>query len=673
MAILIVDDKAENRYLLEAMLKGNGYKVVSAENGADALGILKSGNIDLIISDILMPVMDGFNLCRQVKSDESLGRIPFIIYTATYTGEQDEVFARTLGADRFIVKPCEPDVFMKAVREVLENSPRKDSPSPLPPASEEEILKLYNERLVRKLEQKMLQLEKEVAARREAEEILRQSQEKYKSILDNIEDGYYEVDLAGNIRFFNPSAIRILGYSESELMGMNNRRLMDTENARMVFATFNRVFATGEPARAIDWVLTHKDGTRCYVDTSVSLIRDSSGKPSGFRGIIRDITERKIAEKEKIRLTEQLQQSQKMESIGRLAGGVAHDFNNLLSIILGYGEIVLEDLDRDHPHWDPLEQICQAGRRARELTRQLLAFSRKQVLEMKVVDVNSVVAGFEKLIHRLIGEDVQLNLILCPDPLMVSADTTLLEQVMMNLAVNARDAMPGGGTLRIETAFVATDGAPAAGIMFRDSGCGMDKEILSHIFEPFFTTKDMEKGTGLGLATSYGIIKQHGGHIRVDSEPGKGTLFTIVLPISEQTAASEKAAPPAPEILRGTETVLLVEDNDMVRNLTELILRNQGYAVLAAETGDAALSLLDRHAGPVHLLLTDVVMPGMRSEALIERIRAKFPEIKVIYMSGYTDEIIAPSGVPEKDLLFIQKPFSVKGLAASVRKILDGA
>jgi len=299
---------------------------------------------------------------------------------------------------------------------------------------------------------------------------------------------------------------------------------MDKENARQVFETFHHVFTTGEPYRVLDWELIKEDGTKYYVDTSISLIRDDHGKAIGFRGILRDITERKRSEKKQKDLEAQLYQAQKMETVGRLAGGVAHDFNNLLSIILGYSELMLASLGKGHPHHEMLTQIYQAGIRAQELTRQLLAFSRKQILEMKVVDVNGVVTGFEKLLRRLIGEDTQLTLALSSDPLMVNADIAQMEQVLMNLAVNARDAMPDGGALTIETKAVELDEAYAgtrpgvipgsyALISVSDTGCGMDKDILERIFEPFFTTKERDKGTGLGLATSYGIVKQHQGNI----------------------------------------------------------------------------------------------------------------------------------------------------------------
>ncbi len=810
MNTLIVDDQQENRYLLEALLKGNGHDVQSVANGAEALERLKSGGIDLIVSDILMPVMDGFELCRRVKTDEGLRHIPFVVYTATYTGPQDEAFAFKIGADRFIQKPCEPDVFMEAIREVMASDRRMDMAST--PLLEEEIFKLYSERLVRKLEQKMLELEKEVKRRQEAEEtlrtneqkyrlladntldviwamspelvftyvnpairdltgflpeewigsrlpehcdaenlakiveviaqeiargpdgsgvileaemlkknrepvqieihgkaifdenrvpillqgtsrdiserkrsekLLRESQEKYKSILDNIEDGYYEVDLAGNFTFFNHSACRILGYSSSELMGMNNKKYMDPENARKVFQTFNRVFTTGESFRAVDWEVVTKGGMTCHLDTSVSLVKDADGNVSGFRGIVRDVTERRNAEKEKIRLTEQLQQAQKMESIGRLAGGVAHDFNNLLSIILGYGEIVLESLDRDHPHHEMLELIYQAGIRAKELTRQLLAFSRKQVLEMQVVDVNDIVAGFEKLLRRMIGEDIQMVLSLTAEPLTVKADTAQLEQVLMNLAVNARDAMPGGGILTIETAFVELDDAYAekkpviipgiyAMIGVSDTGCGMTKDILGSIFEPFFTTKSRDKGTGLGLATSYGIIKQHGGNIWVYSEPDKGTVFKIYLPLCAEKEGVKALPAKLPPPVTGSATVLIVEDDPSVRKLASLILSDHGYTTVESDDVTDAITKAAGLASPIHLVLTDVIMPHMKGPEVYAKVCENHPEARVLYMSGYTDSMITCLRVLNQQVQFVQKPFTAKSLLEKCHKVLHG-
>jgi PAS domain S-box-containing protein len=682
MNILIVDDKEDNRYLMEALLRGNGYVVYSAENGADALDYLKSNPVDLIITDILMPIMDGFELCRQVRTNETLRHIPLIIYTATYTGPKDEEFAMKIGADRFILKPCEPDVFMDAVREVMAAVRNRDIEM-VPGPQEEEVLKLYNERLVRKLEQKMLQLEKETAALMETQAELRESREKYKDILDNIVNGYYEVDLAGNLAFFNRACINILGYSEAELMGMNNQTFMDKENARKVFETFHQVYTTGEPYRALDWELIRKDGTICYVDTSISLMRDKYDQAIGFRGVLMDITERKQAEKKKKELEDQLHQAQKMESVGRVAGGVAHDFNNLLSIILGYGEILLEKLDDDAPVHEMASQIYQAGIRARGLTRQLLAFSRKQVLEMKVVDVNHVVTGFEKLLRRLIGEDVQLTIAQSPDPLMVNADATQLEQVLMNLAVNARDAMPDGGVLNIDTCAVRVDEDDAEGmpdlipgnytlIEVSDTGAGMGKDILERIFEPFFTTKEMDKGTGLGLATCYGIIKQHQGNILVYSEPGQGTTFKIYLPLCAQKGETESDPEEFLFPESASATVLIVEDDSQVRRLACRILAGHGYSVIESDDVTDAIAIAASHDAPIHLVLSDVIMPQMKGPEAFAKIREYHPEARALYMSGYTDDMIVRQGVLQEGIQYIQKPFTIKGLLEKCHQVLHG-
>ncbi len=679
MNILIVDDLEGNRYLLEALLKGNGHTVVSLKNGAEALEVLKSGDFDLIISDILMPVMDGFQLCRTIKTDPSLASIPFIIYTATYTGPKDEAFAAKIGADRFIVKPCEPDVFMAAVRNVMASA-KRNGIAPAPP-QEEEILKLYNERLVRKLEQKMLQLEKEVEMRQQVEKILRVSEEKYRSILDNIEDGYYEVDIAGNLTFFNQSACRILGYSSDELMGINNRVFMDTENAQEVFHTFNHVFTTGEPSRGLDWVLTKKNGTLCHVNTSVSLIRNDSGNAVGFRGIMRDVTEQRNVEKEKIRLMEQLYQAQKMESMGRLAGGVAHDFNNMLGVIIGYTELVLGKTDAEDPRQDDLNEVFNAACRARDITRQLLAFSRQQIIAPRPIDLNAVIGAMLNMLRRLIGEDIGLVWFPGEELWPVLMDASQVDQILVNLCVNARDAIKDVGKITIKTrnAVIEEDDCmhhayfvPGKYVMLvvSDDGCGMDSETAQKIFEPFFTTKEVGKGTGLGLATLYGIVKQNNGFVNVYSEPGGGATFSIYLPRHEGPLRKGADAGPAPLTKGRGETVLAVEDESAILNIIKRILESLGYQALTATSPKAAIQLERKYGGEIHLLMTDVVMPGMNGLDLAGQIRKTRPGIKCLFMSGYTADAIAHHGVLEAGVQFIQKPFSARDMAIKIRAVL---
>ena len=382
------------------------------------------------------------------------------------------------------------------------------------------------------------------------------------------------------------------------------------------------------------------------------------------------------------RLEEQFRQAQKMEAIGQLAGGIAHDFNNLLTVINGYSELMLQTLSADDPQRNSLEQIKTAGKRAALLTQQILAFSRRQVLEPRVLDLNEAVATMDKLLRRMIGEDIAL--VSSPDPALwrVKADPGQIEQIIMNLAVNARDAMSQGGKLTIETANVELDEAyarrhasvqpgPYVMLAVSDTGIGMDAKTQARIFEPFFTTKEPGKGTGLGLSTVYGIVKQSGGNIWIYSEPGKGATFKIYLPRVDEEVEVTAPVPVRPETLRGSETILLVEDDEMVRALAGAILQYNDYTVLETRNGQEALRICQEHPGPIHLLITDVVMPGMSGRELADRLAPLRPSMKILYMSGYTDNAIVRHGVLDIGTAFLQKPFTPVALAQKVRKVLD--
>jgi two-component system, cell cycle sensor histidine kinase and response regulator CckA len=681
MRILSVDDKDENRYLAEALFRGNGYEVHSVANGAEALAQLKVETFDLIISDILMPVMDGFQLCRIVKADERLRRIPFIIYTATYTGPQDEAFAMKIGADRFIQKPCEPDIFIETVREVLSIGKDKDTDKiPSSAAQEEEVLKLYNERLVRKLEQKMLQLEEEVQARKKAEEILEQNEKRYRTLYNSIRDAILVTDTNRKIIDCNQAFMDLFGFSLSEIAGQEACILYENEDD---FRQLGIALQDHSDDSNILYTVGYKkkDGSVFPGEVNVFYLKNDDGAIAGYIGLIRDITERVQAEITQRDLESQLHQAQKMESVGRLAGGVAHDFNNLLSIILGYGEMAMRTLDETHSLYESLTQIHQAGLRAKELTRQLLAFSSKQVMEMKIEDVNNIVTGFEKLLRRLIGEDIRLNLALTSKPLPVKVDTSQMEQVLMNLAVNARDAMPDGGILTIETEVVELDAAYSAKktdvlagryamMSVNDTGCGMNKATIDRIFEPFFTTKGKDKGTGLGLATLYGIVKQHGGNVYVYSEPGEGTVFKIYLPLTDENTQLEASPEKSDSSTFSSATVLVVEDEPTVRKLACQILVDQGYSVIDSNEVEDAIAKAKSYSGPIHLVLADVVMPMMKGPEVFDKICEYHPEAKILYMSGYTDNMIACRGVLKEGIQFIQKPFTVKGLLQKCAYVL---
>ena len=422
-----------------------------------------------------------------------------------------------------------------------------------------------------------------------------------------------------------------------------------------------------------------------YTDKDVRLAERVGNQIAGAIANAQLYAERKQAEEGKAVLQEQLRQSQKMESIGQLAGGVAHDFNNILTVIHGYSELVINSLDPTNPIREDVKEIKAAAERASGLTRQLLAFSRKQVLQPKVIDLNALVSNMVKMLRRMIGEGIELNTLWADDLGRIKADPGQIEQVMLNLAVNARDAMPNGGKLTIETADVELDQdyadlhlsvVPGSYVMLSvsDTGVGMTPEVRDRVLEPFFTTKEKGKGTGLGLSTVYGIVKQSGGNIWIYSEPGQGSTFKIYLPrVEEEVDSMLQSSVVGNKPQQGSETILLVEDEKMVRNLALTILKRQGYNVLEAEDGEMALRIVQKHNGnPIHLVLTDVVMPGMSGHELSDRLKAQCPEMKVIFMSGYTDEsIIEKHGLMAPGIHFIQKPFQPDALVKKIRSVLD--
>jgi two-component system cell cycle sensor histidine kinase/response regulator CckA len=525
---------------------------------------------------------------------------------------------------------------------------------------------------------------RDITERKRAEEALRQSEGKYRTIIENIQDGYFENDLAGNFTFANDVICRHLGYTREELIGMNYRQYTDEENGRRLFQNYSGLYRTGQPIKPFEAGYVRKDGGKLVAEISVSLIRDSGGKPIAFRGISRDITERKQAEEEKLSLQEQLRQSQKMEAIGQLAGGVAHDFNNLLTVIRGYSQLSLFDLKEDSPLRGNLQEIEKATQRATDLTRQLLAFSRRQILDLKVVDLNALLKDLEKMLRRIIGEDIELVTLLSGDLGKVKVDPSQIEQVIFNLAVNARDAMPSGGKLAIETANVELDEeyahahvnvAPGRYVRLSvsDTGVGMSQETKEKVFEPFFTTKAKGKGTGLGLSMVYGIVKQSNGNIWLYSEPNRGTTFRIYFPRTEEEADTLHEREETDFFPRGTETVLLVEDDELVRDLATRLLEQQGYRVLKAGDGQEALLVAKERVGEtIHLLLADIVMPQMGGKELADWLKISRPNVKVLYMSGYADNAIVHHGLLDPGTHFLQKPFSLKTLSHKVREVLDG-
>jgi PAS domain S-box-containing protein len=491
--------------------------------------------------------------------------------------------------------------------------------------------------------------------------------------LEAAADGVVITDRNGAIVWGNPAFMALTGYSAEEVIGRNLRLLKSGLQDPSFYADLWNTITSGRSWHG-ELVNKRKDGSLYTEEESITPVRDARGEASHFIAIKRDITGRK-------NLEAQLRQSQKMEAIGSLAGGIAHDFNNMLTVILGYSGLALAAMAADDPQRDNLNQVKEAGQRAATLTRQLLAFSRKQVLQSRVLDLNAVVANMDKMLQRLIGENIALVTALTPGLGHVKADAGQLEQVIMNLAVNARDAMPQGGKLTIETTNVELDDAfarahigsrlgPSVMLAVSDTGCGMDAATQARIFEPFFTTKEKGKGTGLGLATVYGIVKQSGGSIWVYSEVGVGTTVTVHLPCVEEALDAVGPSLSPADDLRGSEIVLLAEDEAGVRALACAVLRARGYQVLEAPSGEDAVQLSSAHDGVIHLLVTDMVMTGMSGRELAERLRTARPEMKVLIMSGYTDQAIARNGFLEGGTVFLQKPFTPLVLLQKVREVL---
>jgi PAS domain S-box-containing protein len=512
-----------------------------------------------------------------------------------------------------------------------------------------------------------------------AQGALGKSETRMKAVLDAALDAVILMDAHGLVLSWNPRAEIIFGRSRDEAVGRRLAELIIPPRYREAHAEgLKRFLETGEGpviGRRMELSALRRDGSEFPVELTVTALRE--GDAHLFNAFVADISERK-------RLEALLVQSQKMDSVGRLAGGVAHDFNNLLGVITGYGELLKKRIS-DQPNLQRyVNDILKAAERAAGLTRQLLAFSRQQVLQPRVLDLNSVVGEMEKMLRRLIGEDIQLVTVFGDGLGRVKADPGQMEQVLMNLAVNARDAMPRGGRLTIETANMELDAdyarsrpgvkpGPHVMLAVSDSGHGMDPEVLRQIFDPFFTTKEAGKGTGLGLATVHGIVKQSGGHIFVYSEPEHGTTFKVYLPrLEEAETVVEATAAHDAAVQRGSETVLLVEDEQSLRNIVREILEASGYTVIEARHAAHALEIAEGHSAPVHLLITDVVMPGMGGSDLATHLAASHPETRVLYMSGYTDDAVVLHGVLAADVAFLQKPFTGEALARKVREVLDG-
>jgi two-component system, cell cycle sensor histidine kinase and response regulator CckA len=604
--VLLVEDNPGDARLFAELLRDAGagqWNLTQVDRLAHALDRLKREPFDVVLLDLSLPDADGLDTLIRVHTEAP--KVPIVVLT----GHDDEalaVRAVRAGAQDYLVKGrMDGDLLLRSIRYASE--------------------------------------------RGRAIEALERREEHYRSLIENSMDLISILNLDGTIRYVSPSHERMLGYPLEELIGKNVLSFIHAQDKARVQSALK----SGNNGRPVECRARHSDGSWRVLE---SFSRDLSHIP-GVSGMVvnaRDITERK-------RLEEQLHHSQRLEAVGRLAGGVAHDFNNLLMVITGYSHMLLDAMHASDPARQDLEQVVKASERATDLTRQLLAFSRRQGVRAALVNLNSLVEEMGRMLRRVIGEEIHLTTRLAPDLKTVRADPGQIEQVILNMAVNARDAMTSGGKLIIETKNATSAGHKKVVISVTDTGIGMDAQVVSRVFEPFFTTK--EHGTGLGLATSYGIIKENGGDLRVESTPGKGSTFYIELPAAEQVT-DEVEAPSEKRVPSGTETILLVEDEDPVRRVVETMLKRHGYKVIASASSKDALAAAEQHSGVIHLLITDIMMPGMSGRKMAESLINRRPEMKVLYVSGYGDAIA------QSDADFLQKPFSTEELATKVRELL---
>jgi len=650
--LLILEDNPDDAELAVKELERKGFNVKwTRVDTEEAFRKALSKKPDLILVDYSLPSFDcpaALEVYRQLHLE-----IPLIVVSGTI-GEEVAVECMKSGATDYVLK---------------------DNLSRLSPVVKRALdeIKIYRKS-------------------RQAEEALRVSEEKYRSLTDDVLDNsavaIFILDFDFRVVWVNRALEDYFGLKRDEIIGKDKRQLI-RERIKDIFEDpdgfVNKVFSTYDDNTYIErfecHVIANGEREERWLEHRSQPIQ--SGLYTGGRiEHYYDISNQKQVEKKMKEMQAQLIQSQKMEAVGTLAGGVAHDFNNLLTVIIGNAELALMDVIKDESLRKEIEEIKKAGERAASLTRQLLAFSRKQIVQPKILDINKLLTDIEKMLGRLIGDNIELLTILDPALWRVEIDPGQIDQIIINMVVNARDAMPKGGKLTIETANVELDDSyfrdrgvesthgPYVMLVVSDTGSGMDKKTLEHIFEPFFTTKEVGKGTGLGMSTVYGIIKQNNGFIWVYSEPGQGSTFKVYLPKIKGAAEPEgKEQSPVDDPI-GSGTVLIVEDDNGLRKLAQEVLQNYGYRLLVAENGEDALRVSKEHNGPIHLLLTDVIMPKMGGKKLAERLQPLYPQMKVIYMSGYTDNAIVHHGVLAPELNFIQKPFTPEGLARKVKKAL---
>jgi signal transduction histidine kinase/DNA-binding response OmpR family regulator len=719
--ILIVDDKWENLVALRHVLSEVDAECIEATSGDQALAMTFDHQFALAILDVQMPGMSGYELAGHLRGDTKTRLIPILFLTAHYVDEQDVFKGYDSGGVDYLTKPYSPEILHGKVKVFLELDRYR-----VELMEHRDYLESLVAERTRELAQKLNERNLALESMRMREEELRNSERRISSLFDisqypfSNEREFLDHALQEILTLTSSTLGYIYLYSEQNRQFTLNAWSQEVMNECSVLEQqtkydLDSTGIWGEAVRQRKPILLNdfqahnplKKGVPeghiilrrfltvpIYVDEAIVAVVGIANKESDytdadtmqltlFMDAVWKITAHKRGEAEKEALTIQLQQAQKMESVGQLAGGVAHDFNNMLGVITGYAELALMKMDPSEPVYNNLIEIRTAAERSADLTRQLLAFARKQTIAPKVIDLNATVSGMLKMLKRLIGEDMHITWQQAPDLWLINIDPSQIDQMLANLCVNARDAITDVGRITIETGNIIIDANYRAThayvepgeyvrLVVSDDGVGMDKETLTHIFEPFFTTKGVGRGTGLGLATVYGIVKQNNGFINVCSEPGHGTTFSIYLQRhtgKNGEAPKEGTTASAPG---GNETLLLVEDEPSILKMAGLILEGYGYTVLTAGTAAEAIRLFKEQSGTIHLLMTDVVMPGMNGRVLLKELRAFNPQLNCLFMSGYTADVIAHHGVLDEGVHFIQKPFSLSDLANKVREVLDG-
>lgn len=655
ISILLVDDRPENLTALEALLSDMGLNLVKALSGNDALRLSLKQDFALVLLDVQMPDMDGFETAELMRSNPKTRHLPIIFVTAGMKDISCQFKGYDAGAVDYLLKPLEPVILRSKVKVFCE---------------------LYL--LRRELEQREASLESLVYERtaelvRTADHLL-ESEERYRNAFELAAVGIAHVAVDGRFVRVNAKLCETVGHTPEELQKMTIGSVTHPEDLELEQAELRSLLEGKVSSFAIEKRFIHKDGIVVWVHIAVALAREENGSPKYFISVIEDITTRK-------RLEEQLLQSQKMEAIGQLAGGIAHDFNNILSVIMGYANLAQISMNVSNPQKAHIDQIIVASEKAAQLTRGLLAFSRKQEMKQQALELNCLIENAAKLLKRVIGEDIQLETAFHQGKLYVYADGGQIDQVLMNLATNARDAMLKGGRfsmatdlVEIDSTFVARHGFGRLGryalINVSDTGKGMDHATVKRIFDPFFTTKASGRGTGLGMSIVYGIISQHNGFIQVYSEPGFGTTFRLYLPLIE---SCDLAVATVPAMLPrgGSETILLVEDDQAVRELETSVLEEFGYKVLIAGDGQEAVEIFRSQPDSIDLVLLDMVMPKKNGSEACREIRALRPDMRVLFISGYTADLIAERGLKEEGVELVMKPVSPPELARKVRELLD--